>query len=53
MQQVRSMRFDAAQIIEHARTLTWSSAANALLQAASDEHLANMMPNTLEHPGQP
>jgi glycosyltransferase involved in cell wall biosynthesis len=53
MQQVRSTRFDAAQIIEHARTLSWSSAANALLEAASDEHLANMTPDALEHPGQP
>jgi glycosyltransferase involved in cell wall biosynthesis len=53
MQQLRSTRFDAAQIIEHARTLTWSSAANALLEAASDERLANMMPpDPLEHPGQ-
>ncbi len=53
MQQVRAKHFDATQIIEHARTLTWSSAAHALLEAASDEHLANMMPDALEHPGQP
>jgi glycosyltransferase involved in cell wall biosynthesis len=54
MQQVRTTRFDAAQIIDHARTLTWNSAANALLEAASDEHFANMMPpDPVEHPGQP
>ena len=54
MQQVRTTRFDAAQIIEHARTLTWTSAANALLEAASDETFANMMPpDPVEHPGQP
>jgi beta-1,4-mannosyltransferase len=54
MQQVRTTRFDAAQIIEHARTLTWTSAANALLEAASDEPFANMMPtDPVEHPGQP
>jgi beta-1,4-mannosyltransferase len=53
MQQVRSVRFDAAQIVEHARTLTWSSAANALLVAATDERVANMMPpDPVEHPGQ-
>jgi glycosyltransferase involved in cell wall biosynthesis len=53
MQQVRSARFDAAQIIEHARTLTWSSAANALLEAATDQHVANMVPpDPVEHPGQ-
>jgi beta-1,4-mannosyltransferase len=54
MQQVRAAHFDAAQIIEHARTLTWSSAANALLDAASDAQVTNMMPpDPLEQPGQP
>ncbi len=54
MQQVRSVRFDASQIIEHARTLTWNSAASALLDAATDEHFADMMPpDAVGHPGKP
>jgi len=54
MQQVRTARFDAAKIIEHARTLSWSNPANALLDAASDARVTSMMPpDPLEHPGQP
>ena len=39
MCEARALRFDATQIVEHARTLTWSSAATALLEAATNEPL--------------